>query len=141
MYVFLPDISFSSNFFQVTTKVFIKYSNLVCEGPYSLVWIFVLYGLVAITQIMAVILAFLTRNVTIKALNDSKYLSVIIYVSTVILVAMLISAVLINESINADAAVFGILIFFFTTVVLGLTFIPKVKHCVCRNVNYEIGNV
>ena len=77
---------------------------------------------------MAVILAFLTRNVTIKALNDSRYLTVIIYISTVILVTLLVCAVLINKSINADAAVFGVLIFIFTTVVLGLTFIPKVSE-------------
>lgn len=75
---------------------------------------------------VAVILAFRTRKVNIKALNDSKYLTIIIYISSVIIALMLISAVLLERYLNIDAAVFGGLILLFTTVVLGLTFIPKV---------------
>lgn len=93
----------------------------------SLLWIFFSYGLVVLTQVVAVILAFRTRKVNIKALNDSKYLTIIIYVSSVVIAAMLISAVLVDKYLNTDAAVFGGLIMIFTTVVLGLTFIPKVN--------------
>lgn len=75
---------------------------------------------------VAVILAFRTRKVSIKALNDSKYLTIIIYTSSVIIALMLVGAVLLDKYLNSDAAVFGGLIMLFTTVVLGLTFIPKV---------------
>lgn len=114
-------------FLQETTKISIQYTNLVCGGPLSLIWIFFSYGLVVLTQVVAVILAFRTRKVTIKALNDSKYLTIIIYTSSVVIAAMLTSAVLVDEYLNTDAAVFGGLIMLFTTVVLGLTFIPKVN--------------
>ena len=75
---------------------------------------------------MAVILAFRTRKVTIKVLNDSKYLTIIIYVSTIILTAMIICTTALDEFLNTDAATFGGLILLFTTVVIGLIFIPKV---------------
>ena len=114
-------------FLQETTKIAIKFTSLVCSGPYSIIWIIVCYGCVVITQVVGVVLAFRTRNVTIKALNDSKYLTIIIYISSVIIVAMVASAVLIEDRINADAAVFGGLFIIFSTVVLGLTFIPKVN--------------
>ena len=106
--------------------IIIRYTNYVCGGPRDLIWIIYSYGCVVLTQIVAVVLAFRTRKVTIKALNDSKYLTIIIYLSTVIIVAMLISAVLLDEYLNVDAAIFGGLMLLFTTVVLALTFIPKV---------------
>lgn len=98
----------------------------MCEGPNDILWIAFVFGCIIITQLVAVFLAFRTRKVTIKALNDSKYLTVIIYLSTVIITAMLISAVALSRWINADAAIFGSLLLFFTTIVLGLMFIPKV---------------
>ena len=122
------ELGFENYFFpfQETNNIQIQYVNLVCAGPLSLIWIFFSYGCVVVTQVVAVILAFRTRKVTIKALNDSKYLTIIIYVSSVIIALMLISAVLLQDYLNIDAAVFGGLIILFTTVVLGLTFIPKV---------------
>ena len=77
---------------------------------------------------MAVILAFRTRKVTIKALNDSKQLTIIIYLSTIIITVMVICVPALNRFLNADAAVFGGLIMIFTTVVLALMFIPKVRQ-------------
>ena len=122
------ELGFENYFFpfQETNNIQIQYVNLVCAGPLSLIWIFFSYGCVVVTQVVAVILAFRTRKVTIKALNDSKYLTIIIYVSSVIIALMLISAVLLQDYLNIDAAVFGGLIILFTTVVLGLTFVPKV---------------
>lgn len=117
----------SSFLLQDTTKIIIKYKNYVCGGPRSLIWIIYSYGCVVLTQIVAFVLAFRTRKVTIKALNDSKYLTIIIYLSTVIIVAMVISAVFLDEFLNTDAGIFGGLIMLFTTVVLALTFIPKVN--------------
>lgn len=106
------------------------YENLVCAGPYSLIWIFFCYGCVILTQLFAVFLAFRTRKVPVKALNDSKYLTIIIYTSSVVLAAMMIGAVLLDDYLNSDAAAFGGLIMVFTTVVLGFSFIPKVRFCI-----------
>ena len=105
----------------------IQYKSLVCGGPKATIWIGVSFGYLFLTQIVAVFLAFRTRKVQIKVLNDSKYLTVIIYISTVIITSMMIGAIALKDYLNADAAVFGALIIIFTTLVLGLMFIPKVK--------------
>ena len=62
----------------------------------------------------------------IKALNDSKYVAMIIYLSTVIITMMIVFTVTLDEFLNADGAVFGCLIYIFATIILTLLFIPKV---------------
>ena len=100
--------------------------NLVCHGPRELFWIIALYAYILITQLIAVFLAFRTRKVKIKALNDAKYIAIIIYVTSVIIVIMIASAVLLSDNLNADGAVFGGLLYIFTTIVLSVLFVPKV---------------
>ena len=103
-----------------------NYFILSCDGESSFIWIIVLYGYIVLTQVVAVILAFRTRKVKIKALNDAKYVTMIIYLTTVILTVMIIGAITLRDFLNADAGVFGGGIMVFTTVVLVLIFIPKV---------------
>ena len=71
-------------------------------------------------------LAFRTRKVKIKALNDAKYVALIIYMTTVVAIVMIACAVLLNDRLNADGAVFGGLFYIFATIVLTVLFIPKV---------------
>lgn len=119
---------------QDSTQIIIQYHNLVCLGPQYFIWLVVIYGYLFLTQAVAVILAFRTRKVKIKALNDSKYLTIIIYLSTVIITVMIICVPALDNFLDIDAAVFGALIMLFATVVLGLTFIPKVsKFIVIKN--------
>ena len=100
--------------------------NLVCQGPRDLYWIIALYAYILITQFVSVFLAFKTRKVKIKALNDARYITVIIYATTIIVVVMIVCAVLLSDHLNADGAVFGGLLYIFTTIVLSVLFIPKV---------------
>ena len=108
-------------------KVLIQHRNLVCQGPGDTIWIIVSFGYILLTQVVGVILAFRTRKVKIKALNDAKYIAVIIYLTSVIITIMIICAVLLRNLMNADAATFGGLLLIFTTIVLSLVFIPKVS--------------
>lgn len=78
------------------------------------------------TQLFSVVLAIRTRKVKIKALNDAKYVALIIYITTVIIITMMVCTILLRERLNADGAVFGGLLYIFTTVVLSVMFIPKV---------------
>lgn len=100
--------------------------NLVCEGRRSIIWILLLFSYIVITQVVAVYLAFRTRKVKIKALNDAKYLAIIIYISTVIVTVMIIGALSLRNYLNADAGVFTTILFIFTTCILGFLFVPKV---------------
>ena len=97
-----------------------------CEGRNSLIWIIIAYGYVLLTQIVSIFLAFRTRKVKVKVLNDSKFIALIIYITSVIVTIMIIGAVTLDDFINIDAAVFSGLFLAFTTVVLTLVFVPKV---------------
>ena len=99
--------------------------NLVCQGPRDLIWIIVLYAYILITQLIAVILAFKTRKVEIEILNDAKYVALIIYITSIITTIMIVCAILLSNYLNADGAVFGGLLYIFTTTVLMIVFIPK----------------
>ena len=71
-------------------------------------------------------LAFRTRKVKIKALNDAKYVALIIYMTTAVVIIMIVCAILLTDLLNADGAVFSGLLYIFTTIVLTVLFIPKV---------------
>ena len=82
---------------------------------------------ILLTQLIAVVLAFKTRNVEIKILNDAKYIAIIIYLTSVIILIMIVCAVLLSNYLNADGAMFGGLLYIFTTTLLIIIFIPKVS--------------
>lgn len=109
-------------------NVLFEKHNLVCQGPRDLIWIVILYAYILLTQLIAVFLAFRTRKVEIKILNDAKYIAIIIYLTSIIITIMIVCAVLLSNFLNADGAVFGGLIYIFITTVLCVLFIPKVIH-------------
>ena len=112
----------------------IKHFNLICEGKKSIIWIAIIYFYIIATQLVAVYLAFRTRKVKIKALNDAKYLALIIYITTIIITVMIIATVSLNSFLNADAAVFSAGLLVFTTLILGLLFVPKVNCLVYAHI-------
>ena len=109
-------------------NVLLAKHNLVCQGPRDLIWIIVLYAYILLTQLFAVILAFKTRKVEIEILNDAKYVALIIYITSIIVLIMIVCAILLSNYLNADGAVFGGLLYIFTTTVLMIVFIPKVSQ-------------
>jgi len=86
-----------------------------------LVWLYVF-----VLKVMALWLAFKTRNVKITALNDSKFIAAIVYLTTIILALGAIFYFIANENINEFDILFSLMTFLTATVILGLTFIPKV---------------
>ena len=81
---------------------------------------------ILITQIVAAYLAFITRKVKIKALNESKSNTLISFSTVVIIIVMLICAIVLDNSIDAIAGVFGGLIMTSATIILVLQFVPEV---------------
>ena len=114
--------------FSQEDNVLLAKHNLVCQGPRDLIWIIVLYAYILLTQLFAVILAFKTRKVEIEILNDAKYVALIIYITSIIVLIMIVCAILLSNYLNADGAVFGGLLYIFTTTVLMIVFIPKVSQ-------------
>lgn len=93
------------------------------------IWLGVLFGYKAILQIIGILLAFATRKVKVKGLNDAKYIAGVIYVTSIVIVVIIISFIALREYLNALAAIYSVGYLLDATAILGLIFIPKVsKH-------------
>ena len=68
----------------------------------------------------------MTRRVKIKVMNDSKSVAVIIYTTSVVLVALVIISFTLDSYIVVTEILFSGGIMLATTVFLAFTFIPKV---------------
>ena len=79
------------------------------------------------SQIVGLFLAFATRKVKIKGIDDAKEIAATIYVTSLVLAIMIVSMYTINELINTYAAVFSTGFFIGTTVIMAFVFISKVK--------------
>ena len=76
---------------------------------------------------IGVLLAFSIRKVKIKGLNDSREISAIIYITSIILVLVITITMGFGEYINVNGGVFALGVSTASTVVLGFLFIPKVS--------------
>ncbi len=97
----------------------------------SLIYEGVVFGYLFILQLVAVIFAFQTRKVKIRALNDAKQVIAIIYTTTVCLVVLILTAFALGGYLNATSALYAITNMAATTIFLTLIFVPKVSiiHC------------
>ena len=81
---------------------------------------------------MGIIFVFLIRKVKIKGLNDSKEVSAILYITSVILAVILVVNFVLGDYIDVDGFVYGFGVATAVTIVLLFTFVPKVStrsHC------------
>jgi len=85
----------------------------------------VIYSYKIVIQLIGVVLAFSIRKVKIKGLNDSKEISIILYISSIILVIVIVITLALGDYINVGGGVFSLGISTGSTVVLGFIFIPK----------------
>ena len=89
-------------------------------------WRIFIFTYLAILQIVGMLLAFQTRRVKVKGLNDSKFVATIIYISSIVLVALALVTFALRSYINIGTGVFVAGILILTTIFLALNFIPKV---------------
>ena len=69
-----------------------------------------------------------------KGLKDSKYVATIIYISSIVLVALALVKFGLREFINVGTGITVAGIFTLTTIILGFNFVPKV----CRTRGLKI---
>ena len=82
----------------------------------------------AVLQIVGILLAFQTRRVKLQGLRDSKFIAAIIYISSIVLVALALVTFSLRTYINIGTGIFAGGIFILTTIFLSLIFLPKVKY-------------
>ena len=102
-----------------------------CTCRYKTYFVAVTYVYKGILLLFGLFLAWETRNVTIPALNDSKYIGMSVY-NVVILSAIgaiVVTALDGTRSFEASYAISSLCLIICTTVTLLLVFVPKVRFC------------
>eukprot|EP00731_Ephydatia_muelleri_P021168 Em0013g895a len=109
---------------ELRTTAVLKQST---EYPADCVWsLSTTQPLTGLIQVVAILLAFGTRKVKVKGLNDSKYIAAIIYVTSICLVVVIISFATLRDKVNTLAAIYSLGFWCAATIILLLVFIPKV---------------
>ena len=89
---------------------------------------------------MGLIFAFSTRKVKVKGLDDSKYVGAAIYVTSIVLAVTVVSSYTLITSVNIYGAVIGAGLSIGSTIILALSFLPKVHELLRVQVHYSNNN-
>ena len=100
---------------------------LICKSKSRDIFLGILYGYKAALQVIALILTFTTRKVKVKGLNDALYITVAIYITSLLWAVLIVSTYSLVEYLNIFTAVFCLGLFVDTTAIMALVFIPKVN--------------
>ncbi|XP_011409429.2 PREDICTED: gamma-aminobutyric acid type B receptor subunit 1-like [Amphimedon queenslandica] len=98
---------------------------LICNQSATVIWLALSFGYKGLLQVSAIFMAFHTRRVKVKILNESKEIAAIIYINSIVLVLLAASEFTLATHHNAYAALFGLGLLTEATLFLGLIFIPK----------------
>ena len=86
-----------------------------------------MYGILAILHVFALYFAFQTRKVKVKGLNDAKYIAITVYVTTTVIVVVLVTSFSLSAYVNVYAIMNSAGIWVDATLILGFIFVPKVR--------------
>ena len=95
------------------------------EQTGTIIWLALSFGYKGILQVLAVFMAFHTRRVKVRILNEAKEIAAIIYINSIILVLLTVTEFTLTSHQNTYAALFGLGLLVEATLFLGLIFIPK----------------
>ena len=102
----------------------------ICDSKVQDVVVGFLYGFKLLLQVVALVLAFLTRKVKVKGLDDAKYIAAIIYITSIVIAIIAVCEFSLPQYINVYAVIFSTGILVGATCVLALVFIPTVRHAI-----------
>ena len=113
-----------------SSSVLEEYSIWQCykSGSTSFFFDLIIFIYLGLLQLVGIILAFQTRKVKIPILNDSKSVATLIYISSIVLVVIVLITFILRGYINVCATVFSGGIILLATFFLALIFIPKVRN-------------
>ena len=103
-----------------------EYYRIKCYTKISFIWTVILCIYIGILEVIAVILALKIRNVTIKAVNDSKDVIDIVFIVTITSIAVLISIFFLGDYSNIGFGFIIAVLLLGASGVIILTFVPKV---------------
>ena len=98
----------------------------MCVNDGAIVWLAISYAYKGLLQLVAVLMAFHTRNVRIKALNDSTEIAAIIYINSITLALLTVVEFALSNYHEVHAGMFGLALLVGATLFLSLVFVPRV---------------
>ena len=105
----------------------------MCTSEGSFTWLPVLFAYKGFILLAGLFLAFETRKVKFKSLNDSRFITMSVYGTVIVSVTLTPIGFLLQHFPNVQYAVIGITILFSTSLILGLVFVTKVYvHRFCQ---------
>lgn len=111
-----------------------------CTCRYKTYFMAILFAYKGILLLFGLFLAWETRNVTIPALNDSKYIGMSVYNVVVLAIIGAIVAIALDGSMYYEApyAISSLCLIVCTTVTLLLVFVPKVIFLKVSTILYRM---
>ena len=106
------------------------YFMYICSSTARDIFLGILYGYKMVMQVIALVLAFITRKVKVKGLDDAKYIAAAIYVTSIVLAVVIVATYSLKDFVNAFPTLFCTGFIIGTTSILGLVFVPKVGRFV-----------
>ena len=92
------------------------------------IWIAFLFGYLMLLQFSSLVLALMNRNITIKAVNDSKEIRRIVYITSFIFLGLFIGYFVIGNFRDVGISLYIGYLLAATMVVLLFIFVPKVRY-------------
>ncbi|XP_077989812.1 gamma-aminobutyric acid type B receptor subunit 1-like [Glandiceps talaboti] len=98
-----------------------------CDSKQSMYWLGTLYAIKGLLLIFGAFLAWETRNVTVPALNDSKYIGTSVYNVVILSFVGVAVSLIMSHKVDASYLLISMFIFFATTLTQCMVFVPKIK--------------
>ena len=98
----------------------------VCTSDISLTWLSCLFVCKGLVLVAGLFLAFATRKVNIKPLNDSRFIAMSVYGIVIVSIALTPIGFSLQRYPSVQYGITGIMILLSTSLILGLLFITRV---------------
>ncbi|XP_051926540.1 gamma-aminobutyric acid type B receptor subunit 2 isoform X3 [Hippocampus zosterae] len=96
-----------------------------CESTHMTIWLGIVYAYKGLLMLFGCFLAWETRNVSIPALNDSKYIGMSVYNVGIMCIIGAAVSFLTRDQPNVQFCIVALVIIFCSTITLCLVFVPK----------------
>ena len=103
-----------------------NYVFICATSKSAIIWEAILFSYKGLLQVLAMFMAFHTRKVTVKALNESLEIAALIYINSIILVMLTVTEFVLYDYQEVYVTLFGLALLIGATLFLGLIFAPKV---------------
>ena len=129
LYIALSGYHIYTCIFVVTQSegILVESYNMQCSSESGLIWVAVLAVYKVILQISGIVLAFLSRKVKVKGLNESREVQVLMIVTTPIVVVALALRLALSDYLNVVGTVWAFGVAVTGGSALVIIFLPKVS--------------